>query len=148
MSRFAERLRLATLALLLSGCTSAGGVGDAAAADAVFRRAPARWADVARELAAARVALDAALLRRPHGDLAAVADRADRAAAAVRLGYGPLEDRGIPRFAQRARQTESWLLQVALEARQGHGALAAERYRSGREQHCSGCHDACGRSRG
>lgn len=148
MSRSADRLQVAVLTLLPFGCTLAGGGAAAAPADAAFRRAPSTWTDVARELAAARDALDARLLRRPPRELDAAAAAAERAAAAVRLGYGPLEARGTADFALHARAAESWLLQIALEARQRHGELAAERYRSGRELHCSRCHDACGRGRG
>ena len=57
-------------------------------------------------------------------DLRSVADAAAAAAEHLRLGYGRLEDTSVPGFAKMARDAESWLLQIALEARQAHGEIA------------------------
>lgn len=86
--------------------------------------------------------LTALLLKAPQGDLKRAAAAANEAAEVLRRGYGPDEDKRVPNYARMARDCESWLLQVAMEARQSHGDLAAELYRSGRRQHCNDCHDA------
>lgn len=86
--------------------------------------------------------LTALLLKAPQGDLKRAAAAANEAAEVLRRGYGEQEDKRVPNYARMARDCESWLLQVALEARQAHGDLAAELYRTGRRQHCNDCHDA------
>lgn len=86
--------------------------------------------------------LTALLLKTPQGDLKRAAAVANEAAEVLRRGYGEHEDKRVPNYARMARDGESWLLQVALEARQAHGDLAAELFRSGRRQHCNDCHDA------
>lgn len=86
--------------------------------------------------------LTALLLKTPQGDLKRAAFAANEAAEVLRRGYGEHEDKRVPNYARMARDCESWLLQVALEARQAHGDLAAELFRSGRRQHCNDCHDA------
>jgi len=100
------------------------------------------WTDVMRQLDAACLDLDAWLLQGASGDLQAVAGRAQAAAERVRLGYGGLDYQAVPGFARMSRDCESWFLQIALEARQGLGGIAADIYRSGRQQHCNRCHDA------
>lgn len=92
-------------------------------------------------------ALHRALLGTPQGDLKQAAAVAETAAASLALGYGRFEDKRVEGFARFARDAESWLLQVAIEARQHHGDLAADLFRSGRERHCTACHDAHERSR-
>jgi hypothetical protein len=74
-------------------------------------------------------------------DLRAVAESATAMAATLRLGYGRLEDQTVPDFARMAHDAESWLLQVALEARQAHGDIARELFAAGRP-HCVRCHEA------
>jgi hypothetical protein len=76
------------------------------------------------------------------GDLRAAAAAANDAAELLRLGYGPHERKDVPAFARMARDAESWLLQVALEARQAHEELARDRFRAGHAEHCTRCHDA------
>jgi hypothetical protein len=76
----------------------------------------------------------------PPGDLEAAADAARRAAGLVRLGYGPHERKDVRDFARMARDCESWLLGIALEADQGHGALARELLLAC--DRCARCHDA------
>ena len=39
-------------------------------------------------------------------------------------------------------EAESWLLRISLEARQGNGDLAADLYRTGKDQYCGKCHEA------
>ncbi|MEO6594477.1 MAG: hypothetical protein ABIP94_06970 [Planctomycetota bacterium] len=89
--------------------------------------------------------IDKALTTTPTGDLREVANAATAAAEIVRLGYGRLEDKRAPGFAGHARDAESWFLQIALEARQAHGAIARDLFVGGRTTHCACCHDACKR---
>ena len=100
------------------------------------------WVDVMQDLNGATKDLSRWLLKRPQGDLREVAGRAQRAADQMRMGYGRFEDEQVPTFAQHARDAESWLVKIAIEARQGHGEIAAELYRTGRGTHCVDCHDA------
>jgi len=86
--------------------------------------------------------VEAELTRTPTGDLRATSDAANAAAALLRHGYGAFEDKTVPAFARMARDTESWMLQIALEARQAHGDLARELFRGGKQQYCARCHDA------
>ena len=85
--------------------------------------------------------LDQALGGSLSTDLRAAADAAAQAALLLRLGYGRYEDPQVPGFARMAREAESWLLQVGLEARQAHGDIARELFRGG-AHHCKQCHDA------
>jgi hypothetical protein len=126
--------------LLLLGCASppAPTVASAPDPDAQLQT----WVDHMEALDVHCSALDKALLHTPQGDLRQAAATAQRAAASLALGYGRFENRQVPGFARYARDAESWLLQVALEARQHHGDLAADLFRSGRQQHCTACHDA------
>jgi len=86
--------------------------------------------------------VERALRGMPQGDLVAAAHDAQDAAAVLRLGYGTAERRDVPGYARYARDAEAWLLQVGLEARSGHGELAAEQFALGARRHCSACHDA------
>ncbi len=80
-------------------------------------------------------------------DLSAVSAAANAAAALLSDGYGRYEDRSVPQFARLARDAESWCLQLASEARQGHGVIARELFRNGID-HCNRCHDAVEKARG
>ncbi|MCA8964743.1 MAG: hypothetical protein H6838_04880 [Planctomycetes bacterium] len=80
-------------------------------------------------------------------DLAAVSAAANAAAGLLSDGYGRYEDRTVPGFARMAREAESWCLQLASEARQGHGAIARELFVTGID-HCKRCHDAVDKVRG
>lgn len=100
------------------------------------------WSAAMKQIRRRYDAIEAALARPPFGDLRAVAAAAQDAAERLRLGYGMHEDRAVPGFARMARDAESWLLEVALEARQAHGHIAAERFFAGRQRHCGDCHDA------
>ena len=86
--------------------------------------------------------VEAELTQNPVGDLRATAVAATAAAELLRHGYGAFEDAKVPGFARMARDTESWMLQIALEARQAHGDLAREQFRGGKQLHCAKCHDA------
>jgi hypothetical protein len=109
---------------------------------------PASWQDVMQQVDALCDELEAGLARGPRGELAPVATASERAAGYLRLGYGRFEDARVPGFARMARDAESWLLQVALEARQDHGDIAADLFQSGRQRHCADCHDAHDRVHG
>lgn len=87
--------------------------------------------------------VDRELQRGASGDLQQVADAARAAAALVRRGYGPQELTRVPEFARMARDCESWLLAIALEADQGHGELARELV--GKRERCAVCHDRAGK---
>ena len=137
-------LRLASLLLLATACSApAPSASSTPSADAP-RSAPAKtdWAEHMEAVDAHCSELTKLLLRSPQGDLKRAAAVANDAAATMRLGYGAFENKQVPGFARMARDSESWLLQIALEARQAHGDLAAELYRNGRRQHCNDCHDA------
>ena len=82
------------------------------------------------------------LTKNPAGDLRATADAATAVAALLQHGYGAFEDKRVPGFARLARDTESWMLQIALEARQAHGDLTRELFRGGKQRYCAKCHAA------
>ena len=125
-------------ALLLVACASPPG----APGDAATTAAPQTWLAHMEALDVQCSELHRALLQSPQGDLKQAAATAQQAAATLALGYGRFENKQVPGFARYARDAESWLLQVALEARQHHGDLAADLFRTGRERHCTACHDA------
>lgn len=138
------RLRPLSPALLLAAaCSAPAGPPVVAAgsgpADATAAATPT-WKTAMTTVGEEYDALEK-LLKRPTGDLHRVTAAATHAADLLRLGYGRCEDKRVPGFAQHARAAESWLLQVALEARQGHADLAAAAFREGRD-HCAHCHEA------
>ena len=137
-------LRLASLLLLATACSAPAPSPPSSSPDDARPKAPAKtdWAEHMEAVDAHCSELTKLLLRSPQGDLKRAATVANDAAATMRLGYGPFENKQVPGFARMARDSESWLLQIALEARQAHGDLAAELYRNGRRQHCNDCHDA------
>ena len=134
-------VRWICLGFLLAACAATATAPTSS--DSPPPPAEAPWRARMQQLAAHRAALEKALLSVPQGNLVAAANTARAAAAILGDGYGKDEDRSVPDFARHARAAESWLLQVALEARSAHGDLAAERLRDGLRVHCSGCHDAC-----
>lgn len=130
-------------AIVVASCHAGPGAAAASAPPASAPTAgPETWAQAMKQVRRRYDAIEAALARPPFGDLRAVAAAAQDAAERLRLGYGVHEDRAVPGFARMARDAESWLLEVALEARQAHGAIAAERFFAGRQRHCGDCHDA------
>lgn len=133
--------------LLLAACTATEPpptpTAAATAAEASARRG---FADVMHRIDAQVQRLDRLLLAAAPVELVDAAHAADATAELLRLGYGTFERADVEGFARLAHDAESWLLQVALEARQGHGQLAAELFRAGREQHCQRCHDAVDRA--
>lgn len=124
--------RIVLLCLWLVGCAVATADGPDGPS----------WKSLMSELEEDCEHLEQWLLKQPDGDLQRVADTAERAAAKVRLGYGVHEDHAVDGFATMARNCESWLLQVALEARGGHADLAADVFRGGLKAHCNDCHAA------
>ncbi|MFK7740207.1 MAG: hypothetical protein AB8H80_07775 [Planctomycetota bacterium] len=161
--RIRPRMLLRPLPLLLApalaavivatGCQNAppdpSGNKQPKAVDASASRAlqlAAHWQQSMDELGSISTQLDRWLLRRPRGSLQDVAAQARRAAELVREGYGAYEVAQVERFADYARDAERWLLQIAVEAKQGHADIAAEQLRSGRERHCVACHDAVERA--
>ncbi len=100
------------------------------------------WAHVMKQVQRRYDLLEDALTQQPSGDLRAVAAAAGEAAELMRQGYGRHEDATVPGFARLARDTESWFLQLALEARQAHGDIARELFLGERKRHCGDCHDA------
>lgn len=123
----------AHLALLAFVAACAGG---GAAAD----RAP--WRSTCRALDADFRIVRGELAQRSSGDLEAVARAARSAAERVRTGYGPDEQTNVPGFAALARDCESWLLGIALEADQGHGEIALDLL--GKAERCTSCHQRSG----
>jgi len=135
---------LALIALALSvfapiSCSTAGSTADAAAGG---DRPPTSWKQVMQAIGSASEDIDQQLRAPGHGDLKQVAATARKAASAMALGYGALEQPGIQGFAGHARDTESWLLQLAIESSQAHGDLAAELWARAETHYCHDCHDA------
>lgn len=147
-------MRTVTLiALVAAACSSTAPdpAADAPAAhgspiEAAAKKGP--WAPAMRELEQQAKSLAHQLLDSPAPDLREVAAAAEAAAAIVREGYGRFEDRSVPGFAKMARDAESWLLQVGLEAHAGRAELARELLRGGDRAHCQRCHDATAKARG
>lgn len=135
-------MRAVVLLPLLAACEAPAEATSTEASANPFQVEDQSWNEHMEDVDAHCSELTRLLLREPIGDLKRAAAVAHEAAARVRLGYGLFEDARVPQFARMARDCESWLRQIALEARQAHGDLAAELYRSGRRQHCSDCHDA------
>jgi hypothetical protein len=133
-------IRWALLAAAAAACTAAATTPDAPPAGAA--PAASTWRARMLEVEGHVEHLERALLGMPQGDLVAAAAAARSAAAIVRDGYGKDEDKTVPGYARMARDAESWLLQVALEARSAHGELAADLFRAGRARHCASCHEA------
>jgi hypothetical protein len=110
-----------------------------------FTKSPAPspdWQFVMRELDLECEQLDQWLIKERDSNLKQAADHAEHAASLARLGYGPCNDVHGPRFATYARDTETWLMQIAIESRLGHAAVAADLLKSGRTEHCSQCQNA------
>lgn len=137
-----RRHLFATAALVTAACTAT--VPDGAASNAPPHPTPiaATWKDSMAQVGLHWKVIETALKRNPVGDLRAVADAANDAAALIRQGYGQFEDKRIPGFARFARDAESWLLRIALEARQDQPDLAVALFRDGEAQHCGKCHEA------
>ena len=134
---------VALAAIVVASCHAGPVAAPASAPPApAAGEGPETWAQAMKQVRRRYDAIEAALQRPPFGDLRAVAAAAQDAAERLRLGYGVHEDRAVPGFARMARDAESWLLEVALEARQAHGHIAAERFFAGRQRHCGDCHDA------
>ena len=132
--------RGATTAILLAvvaGCS----VGNEATPRAESAALPATWKQAMKQVGRHFEVLENELARSPAGDLRAVADEATAAAALLRLGYGRFRTTRVADFGRMARDTESWLLRIAAEAGQGHGAIAQDLFRGGEERHCTRCHD-------
>lgn len=101
------------------------------------------WERVMAQVEDDRDVVDKLLNSDPQGDLDQVANAAEQAARLMRSGYGKHEQKQVENFANMARECESWLLKVAMEARQGHGELALAAFQAGRSN-CTKCHDAAG----
>ncbi len=131
----------ATAVLATAACTTA--VPDAAASsNAPPATTAATWKASMAEIGTHWKVIETALKQNPVGNLRAVADAANDAAGLMRHGYGKFEDKRIPGFARLARDAESWLLRIALEARQDQPDLAVALFREGEAQHCGKCHEA------
>jgi len=146
MSRRTVASSTLTILLAIAACSST-------APDPVPRAAPsgdtpatvaadADWAQLMKEVDRRYEVLKDNLTHQPLGDLRAVATAAGEAAELMRLGYGRFEDPTVPGFARMARETETWFLNLALEARQAHGDIARELFLAQRKRHCGDCHDA------
>jgi len=128
---------LAAFLIAIAACSTAGSKPPATPTSPTL----AEWRDRMSEVDTHRKLMKGMLLDGEATDLRAVADAATAAAEHLRLGYGRLEQRSVPEFAKMARDAESWLLQVALEARQAHGDIARDLFAAGKP-HCVRCHDA------
>lgn len=101
------------------------------------------WQRIMERVGEERDVVSKLLSSDPQGDLDQVANAAEQAAKLMRTGYGEHEHPQVANFANMARESESWLLNVATEARQGHGELALAAFQAGRSN-CTRCHDAAG----
>lgn len=77
-------------------------------------------------------------------DLDKLAADARTLAGHIALGHGRLERSGIPQFADLARQTEAWLLQIATAAAAGDREQVRQLVPRDKE-HCDACHKAAER---
>lgn len=128
-------------ALTFAACATSSDRSAAGPADTAVS-----WARQMRTVKATLARMQQSLAGSPQGDLVAVAHDARAAAAILRQAYTTAENPSVPGYARFAREAESWLLQVALEARSAHGELAAESFAAGVRQHCTACHDAVERA--
>lgn len=133
--RFPFAVAIAAIAACSTTSPTSGATTNAPAAPAD------EWRDRMKEIDGHVKAMKRTLTGGDPTDLRRVADAATAAAEHLRLGYGRLEDTSVPGFAKMARDAESWLLQIALEARQAHGEIARQVFLGGKAQ-CSACHDA------
>ncbi|MEC7583437.1 MAG: hypothetical protein VYE77_03905 [Planctomycetota bacterium] len=140
----AIRCRTAALFLPLAviACNVSPKETEALPQDATAKKKDA-WLQIMAEVGDERNVVRDLLTSTPQGDLDQVANAAEKAARLMRSGYGENEHKRIPNFADMSRDCESWLLEVATEARQGHGELALAAFQAGRSN-CKTCHDAAG----
>ncbi|MBL8727793.1 MAG: hypothetical protein JNM25_05140 [Planctomycetes bacterium] len=140
---FRRRIPLLAVAAAIVACSSPAPPPRAPAPAAPGAAGPAAddWAHVMKQVKLRYERIEDGLTE-PAGDLRRVAAAAGEAAELMRLGYGRFEDPTVPGFARMARDTESWFLQLALEARQAHGDIARELFLGERKRHCGDCHDA------
>ena len=128
------------------GAAGSGGGGATSATTTTPRPAgPATWHDVMEDVVAPAyeiVLLGEAKLLPEQMDLTKVARAAREAAAVMQLGYGALERKDVPGFADMARSTEQWLRQIAADADAGRAAQVRTAIVDGEVQHCIACHDA------
>lgn len=139
-----RRRQLVTTALLGIAACTAGAPPVPAPAGETSASAPAaaNWKSSMEATGKHWKVLEKALDKNPVGNLRAAAEAATAAAELMRHGYGKFEDKRVPGFAKFARDAESWLLRLALEARQDRPDLAVALFRDGKAQHCGACHDA------
>ncbi len=150
MSRRPVTLFAITVVTAIGACssTSSPPAPPPATTNSPAAAEPEDWDHVMKQVKHRYDLLKDALAGRQLGDLRTVATAAGEAAELMRLGYGRFEDPTVPEFARMAREAESWLLNVALEARQAHGDIARELFLAERKRHCGDCHDAHDRVHG
>jgi hypothetical protein len=130
--------------LLIAACSS----GPAAVGPADSAEKPSSpWKRVMHEVGEHFEFLDRGISGTPTADLDEVARRATQAADLIRTGYGVNERKDVPGFANYARATEAWLLQLAMEAGQQHLDIVRNLMVDAEARHCGGCHDAYERVR-
>lgn len=127
--------------LAIVACSTAPSSSTPSPDDTVAKSPPDEWHQRMSDVGRHTKTIKRMLLDGEATDLRVVAEAANAAAESLRLGYGRLEDRSVPGFATMARDAESWLLQVALEARQAHGDIARDLFAAGKP-HCVRCHEA------
>jgi len=141
MLRACSALAVAWSAAVVACSTAPSAPATTPTSDAAHVRPSDEWHERMKDVGRNTKTMKRMLLDGEATDLRVVAEAANAAAEAMRLGYGRLEDRSVPGFATMARDAESWLLQVALEARQAHGDIARELFAAGKP-HCVRCHEA------
>lgn len=138
-----RRRQLVTTALLgIAACTAGAPPAPPAGETSTTAPVAATWKSSMQAIGTHWKVLEKVLDKNPVGDLRAAADAAAAAADLMRHGYGKFEDKRVPGFAKHARDAESWLLRLALEARQDRPDLAVALFRDGKEPHCGACHEA------
>ena len=115
-----RRRQLVTTALLgIAACTAGAPPAPAPVGETgASAPAAANWKSSMEATGKHWKVLEKALDKNPVGNLRAAAEAATAAADLMRHGYGKFEDKRVPGFAKYARDAESWLLRLALEARQ------------------------------
>lgn len=127
-----------------------GSTGTANTPQAPPQARPTKWHEVMEDVVgpAYEIVMLGEAKRLPEQmDLAKIARAAREAAEVMQLGYGRLERKDVPGFADMARGSEQWLRQIAADADAGHAGRVRTAIVDGETQHCIACHDAVERQR-
>ncbi len=137
---------LPLLCLLWPGCAGAPAASAMPTKPAAVRSVADEWADLMVDtIGPGYEALRSDAEAAPRDlDLGKLAADARTLAAHLALGHGRLERSEIPRFADHARRTETWLLEIATAADAGDREKVRQLVPRDKE-HCDACHKAAER---